>query len=100
MNMKNYKSNLVAVIGGILFALCVALMFIGCTQNQMAKRFGGTTTIKIEKGQKLVEATWKENSLWYLTEPMEDDYVPKTKVFREDSNFGVLEGKVIFEESR
>lgn len=31
---------------------------------------------------------------------MDDDYTPKTKVFREDSNFGVLEGKVLFIESK
>jgi hypothetical protein len=66
----------------------------------MSRKFGGSTTINLEKGQKLVEATWKENSLWYLTEPMDSDYVPKTKTFKEDSNFGVLEGTVTFVESR
>jgi hypothetical protein len=66
----------------------------------MSRKFGGSTTINLEKGQKLVEATWKENSLWYLTEPMDSNYVPKTKTFKEDSNFGVLEGTVTFVESR
>ncbi len=49
---------------------------------------------------KLVEATWKENNLWYLVEPMEEDYVPKTKVFIENSNAGMIEGKVTFVETR
>jgi hypothetical protein len=54
----------------------------------------------LPKGEKLVEVTWKENSLWYLTEPMDDDYEPKTKSFREDSNLGILEGTVTFVETR
>jgi len=47
-----------------------------------------------------VEATWKEDNLWYLVEPMDSDYVPKTKVFKESSLYGALEGKVIFIENR
>ena len=81
------------------FALSIAALTISC-DNVMSRKFGGSTTINLEKGQKLVEATWKENSLWYLTEPMDSDYVPKTKTFKEDSNFGVLEGTVTFVESR
>jgi hypothetical protein len=80
-------------------ALSITALTISC-DNYMSRKFGGSTTINLEKGQKLVEATWKENSLWYLTEPMDSDYVPKTKTFKEDSNFGVLEGTVTFVESR
>ena len=82
-----------------VFALSIAVLTISC-DNVMSRKFGGSTTINLEKGQKLVEATWKENSLWYLTEPMDSNYVPKTKTFIEDSNFGVLEGTVTFVESR
>lgn len=94
------KVNLVLIAGAILFAICVSFSLISCTSNQMSRKFGGTTKIKLEKGQKLIEATWKDDNLWYLTEPMDDDYTPKTKVFMEDSNFGVLEGKVLFIESK
>ena len=45
-------------------------------------------------------ATWKGNSLFYLTEPMEEGYEPKTKIFYEDSSFGVLQTTVKFIESR
>lgn len=73
-----------------------------CTENTRARVWGGKLTIELPKGQKLVEATWKGdgNSLWYLTEPMDTEYTPKTKVFQEDSRFGVLEGKVIFIEKK
>ena len=82
----------------ILLAL-TALVMAGCEQF-VARKAGGTLTIKLESGQKLIEATWKGTDLWYLTEPMDSDYKPKTKVFQENSMYGVLEGKVIFVESK
>ena len=82
-----------------VFVLSIIALTMSC-DNYMSRKFGGSTTINLEKGQKLVEATWKESNLWYLTEPMDSDYVPKTKIFKEDSNFGVLEGTVTFVECR
>ena len=81
-----------------LFALSMVAL-ISC-DNWKSRKWGGSTTITLPKGEKLIEATWKENSLWYLTEPMDIDYKPKTKTFREDSNFGILEGTVTFVETR
>lgn len=57
-------------------------------------------TVNLPKGQKLLEATWKDNSLFYLMEPMDPDYTPKTKTFQEDSSWGIMQSKVIFVESR
>ena len=83
-----------------LFILITILFFISCTENQMARKFGGTAEIKLPRGEKLLMVTWKETNLFYLTEPMDSDYIPKTKIFREDSNYGLIESKVIFIESR
>ena len=83
----------------ILIVLMLCLAITSCDQK-IARNFGGTTTIKLDPGQKLIEATWKESSLWYLTEPMESEYEPKTKVFKESSEWRALEGKVIFIETR
>ena len=68
----------------------------------ITRKFGGTTTIKLEPGQKLIECTWKGNGgvLWYLVEPMDSDYVPKTKEFIESSTIDIMEGKVIFIETK
>ena len=33
-----------------LIALAAALLFMGCTENEQAKLFGGTQTVKLEKG--------------------------------------------------
>lgn len=84
----------------ILFILMTILFFISCTENQMARKFGGTAEIKLPRGEKLLMVTWKETNLFYLTEPMDSNYIPKTKIFREDSNYGLIESKVVFIESR
>lgn len=87
-----------------IFIIClifsIFLTTTSCTNNVRARVYGGNTTINLEKGEKLVEVTWKGNNIWYLTEPMEDNYKPKTKIFREDSNIGILNGKVTFIESK
>lgn len=83
----------------ILLGMIVTMMpFTSC--QRCTRQWGGTTKIELEPGEKLVEATWKNNSIWYLVEPMESDYVPKTKVFKERSNTRILEGDVIFVERR
>ncbi len=90
------KRLLTAVIALIAIAMMVSFSSCqGCT-----RQWGGTTKIELEPGEKLVEATWKNNSIWYLVEPMESDYVPKTKVFKEQSNARMLEGQVVFVERR
>ena len=83
-----------------VFLLFALVAMCSCTQNQMARSYGGKMTIELPKGEKLINATWKEANLFYLTEPMEEGYVPKTKKFRESSNFGVWESEITFVESR
>ena len=82
--------------------IVILLMFLcltSCDQS-ITRTMGGTTKIELKPGEKLVEATWKGDDIWYLVEPMDSDYVPKTKTFKESSRIGVLEGKVIFYEKR
>lgn len=84
-----------------LFLIIAVMLFAtSCTKQQRARRFGGDIEISIDPGWKLVEATWKDDNLWIFIEPMEDDYVPKTKVFKEESSFGIMEGSITFKESR
>ncbi len=88
------------MIKKILFTLALVFTFISCTENSISRKLGGTMTVNLPKGEKLVMATWKETSLFYLTEPMDSNYVPKTKIFREDSSWGLVESKVLFIESK
>ena len=83
-----------------MFPLMVAVLMLTSCENLVTREFGGSQTIKLEKGQRLVEITFKDHDLWILTEPMDSDYVPKTKMFYEDSNFGVMQGKITIIESR
>lgn len=83
----------------VILLLFVLVSITGC--EQIASRdFGCDMTITLKPGVKLIEVTWKESNLWYLIEPMDSDYVPKTKVFKESSVLGVLNGTVTFIESR
>ena len=78
----------------------IGICLTSCDQS-MSRSFGGTTKINLKPGEKLVEVTWKDDdNLWYLVEPMDSNYVPKTKVFKESTVMGVMEGKVIFIESK
>lgn len=83
----------------ILFiCLCTILItFTGC--QAIARSWGGTAYIDLPPNTKLMEATWKENSIWYLYREMKDGEEPETYVFQESDNLGILEGKVIFKES-
>ena len=80
--------------------LFIALLFAGCTPQQIAKGSGGTANINLPPGTKLVTATWKETNVWYLTRPMRTDETPETSVFKESSSWGIIQGTVVFKESR
>lgn len=85
----------------IIIVLAALLMItISCTEQHMARRYGGKIKIELPKGEKLMMATWKEANLFYLTEPMDSGYIPKKKVFRESSNFGVWEAEITFIEKK
>lgn len=84
----------------LIVALFGALSLSSCTENQRARKFGGDITIRLKPGEKLMMATWKDDNLFYLTEPMEEGYTPKAKNFYEDSSYGVLQTHVKFIESK
>ena len=93
------KAGIGAVV--VLLLLCgVAYLFLG--SQYITKRIGGTTTIELPQGKKLVPYTvqWEPNGshIWYLTEDAEPGYTPKTYNFHESSNLGILEGTIIFQE--
>ena len=86
------------IIGGIAFLVVMGFSLTGC--KSVAKSYGGTISIDVPKGQKVIEATWKDSDVWYLTRPMREGEEPETFTLQEDSNLGIIEGKVIFKESK
>lgn len=83
----------------MLFAIIVASLS-ACTDNKKSKTFGGTQTVKLEKGQKFINATWKESNLWILTRGRHENEPVESFIFKEKSSFGLIEGKVVFEEQK
>lgn len=100
--MKNKLSTFYASV--LLFFLCPLVLSLsllsGCTQQAMTKEFGGTTTLELEPGYKLIEITWKDDNLWYLVRPLEEGEEPTTYIFQEKSSFGLIEGTVKIIESK
>jgi len=88
--------KLLFIPASLIFLLAAA----ACTENQRAKSFGGTATVDVPKGNKLVSATWKEDHLWYLYRPMHENETTETSTLKEASSFGMVQGTVIFKESR
>lgn len=84
----------------VIIMVFMLLMASSCTENHMARKFGGTVKVEVEPGYKVTSATWKDDDLFYFIEPMEEGYIPKEKKFIESSSYGVLESTVIFKESK
>lgn len=84
----------------IVTAIILTLIVCGLTGcNYVAKNFGGTITVNLDAGRKLEEVTWKDDSLWILTRDMREGESTETYEFKQDSNFGIIEGKVILVEA-
>ena len=79
-----YKLTIVAI---------TLLALTSCTENQRARKYGGTETIKLEPKEKFINITWKQDDLWIIVQ----DTITGTYYAREKSNFGLLEGKVIIQ---
>lgn len=84
----------------IIGCIVALLVFAGCTDKQRARQFGGETTVSLEKGQKLVNATWKQDNLWLLTRDFKPGEEAQKYRFVEDSSFGMMEGKITIYESK
>ena len=84
----------------ILLIITISICLCSCTKQTRTHTYGGDMTINLPAGQELMSATWEGNNLFYLTRPMSPDYVPVTKIFKENSSFGIIESTVYFKESR
>ena len=84
----------------VLAIALVAITLASCTENARVKSFGGEGTLNLPKGQKLVNVTWKETELWYLTRQMDSTDVAETYQFQEESSFGIMEGTYNIVESK
>ena len=88
------------VIISITIIGTLAVCLLGGCKNYFAKQFGGTVTINLPQGTKLSTVTWEDDHLWYLTRNMKSNEQPETSVMYESSAWGIMNGKVIFNESK
>lgn len=82
----------------LLFVVIMFIFSVGCTAQQRAKKYGGSATISLPPGMKLVEATWKGDDLWYLVRKRTEKETPQSYVFSESSSWGMFEGRITFNE--
>ena len=83
-----------------LLGLVLGLGLFSCTENSRIKNFGGEGDLDLPSGNKLVNVTWKEDQIWYLTRPMTSKDEAVTYTFKEESSFGVLQGTFFIHEHK
>lgn len=98
--MKKTNGVILMMLGVILLIAVSLPLTVSCTQNQKVKIYGGTMTYNLEKGQKLINVTWKDEDMWILTRPMREGEREEIYKFAEKSNLGILQGEVIIVEYR
>ena len=82
----------------LIWTVLLMLSSIGCTQQDMAKNWGGNATLTLPAGTKLMNVTWKNTELWYLTRPRLPGEKIETYTFAEQSSFGMIEGTITIQE--
>lgn len=80
--------------------LVVCLTIFICCDNSLTRTFGGTMTFKLPSNQKLINVTWKNDNIWYLTRQFERGDTVQIYKFTEKSVLGALEGEVTIIETK
>ncbi len=88
------------MIKQILLISLIGVSMVSCTDNDRTKLYGGNMKLELPENTKLVNVTWKEGNLWYLTKNMDSSDVAETYTFQEESSFGIAEGSVTIIEKK
>ncbi len=84
----------------VILSIFAISLLASCTENSRVKNFGGEGTINLPSGRKLVNITWKEDQIWYLTRQMDSSDVAETYQFHEEASWGMVEGTYNIIESK
>ena len=85
----------VLFLGLVIGLIALAVFSSGCTPNTRARSFGGTETVVLAPGEKVLNITWKTADMWLLVELPDG-----SKEFREYSAWGIMNGKIIIKETK
>lgn len=77
----------------LTLVVILTVIFSSCTDNQRARSFGGTETIKLEPHEQFINIAWKGDDLWVIVQ----DTITGTIYAKEKSSFGVWEGMVVIQ---
>ena len=83
-----------AIIGAIVLVFAIIFILIVGGANWAVRNVGGESELHLPADKKLVNATWKNSSVWLLTRPMKANEVPEVYDFLESSNLEIFEGTV------
>lgn len=75
-----------------IFAIIGIVSMASCTDNQIARNYGGTEEVKLNPNEVVLNVTWKQDNMWICTK----DTLTGIVYFREKSSWGLVEGSVIF----
>lgn len=89
--MRKVKIGLYSLIAVIFLFFAVKLIWYS-TENWRAKNWSGTAHIVLEPNLKLINVTWKDESIWYLVRKMHSDEIAETYYFDEKTPLGMLPG--------
>lgn len=74
-----------------LVLLFIVIILASCTENRMARNYGGTSSFTLEPNEKFINITWKGDDLWIIVQ----DTVSGIYYAKEKSSYGLMEGKII-----
>lgn len=100
MKKKNRGESLDYIAVFIMVVILLIFMGRSCSNQGMTKNWGGEMDMYLDPNRKLVEVTWKDDSIWYLTKPMTDDDIAEEYEFAESSVMGLLEGTLHVHETK
>jgi hypothetical protein len=63
-----------------------------------AKSWGGSYSVNLDPGERLITAEWHGDEIWHLTRPLEEGEHPRVYFFKEKSRWGIIQGKVTINE--
>ena len=65
----------------------------------IAKKVGGSANVELPPKTKLVLVTWKGDNLWVLSRPFREGEKAETYTYQEDSKWGLIEAKIVIQET-
>ena len=95
---KAWAAGILIGLGLILGLIGLVAFLGGCTDLEKARFWGGTVNVSLQSNEKLMNITWKDDSLWILTRTKKSGEEPETYYFREKTPNGSSEGTVIIKE--